>query len=158
MKTIKYTDLLPKSQLILSGKELHAMADWSQVEVDDIVEIPNLFSYRVAFWDIIKHQGTMRAQELGARFQWRVPDATQVGWKLADIQVRLTIEAEVGNRAYEYPPHIPKPMPPAHHRGSYYGPEEGIIPLPGWNLVSLPSRYEQDELSNHRTADKFYDL
>lgn len=37
----------------------------------------------------------------------------------------------------------PQPKEP-HLRGSYYGPHEGIFPLPGWNLISIPEK-EVDE-------------
>jgi hypothetical protein len=155
MKKIKYSSILPPDGY-WSTKERHLHADWEKVGMNDVVELTNIFSNRVTYWKVIHDTALARAKELGGRLQWRMPDENN--WDIESfIEFRIVPMDEVSKRATLFPAAATNPTTPGH-RGSYYGPDEGVIPMPGWNLISIPQRYTQDELSNRKVNDKWYDL
>lgn len=134
---IDYRDLIDKTVGVCM--EGHQQADWSRVQIGDTVLIPDLFSFRVVFKEAIEGNIKKRAAELGAYVrEWTSVFAK--GEVPGTLNVTFVANQDPGGSRPNMQPHRAP-----HHRGNYYGPEENIFPLLGWNIISIPSQYEQDE-------------
>ncbi len=116
----------------------------------DSVEIPDIFSYRVAKFRMILGVLGQRAIAINCTIHASTIAKGQDSLYPSTGSIKFELLKPAGNKRPEPPclfngslSTLPK------HRGEYYGCHEDIpathLPAPGWNLVSIPFNQEEEE-------------
>lgn len=142
---IKYSDLFNQGDL-RPNFDSHKLAVWLIVNRGDIVELPDIFSYRTVYFRTILQHANDHAKKINATIHaWTEKKTINYPNGSICLQFRGP-ESKRPERAAN-PEHFNSSNAPKH-RGQYYGPEsipqEQKIIYTGWNLVSI-NFYPQGE-------------